>query len=281
MSGDDRLLTVADLAQGQWGMFTSAQAADMGVSAQYLKRLADRFLITRLRHGVYRVAGAPLDPRDPLRAQWLALEPARSAAERIAGADPVGVVSHRSAAHLRELGDMDADTYEFTVTKRRNTRSLDVRFHVEAVERSDWTLVDGLPVTTPTKTIVDLASSRTDGGHLAGVVWDALRTQQVSREPLAEALREFAHLYGAPIGDGDALVEQLIAQASAAQLGPPVPTPDEIGRLQTAARQISSSTQVAAVQDFSASDQARDVQRVLRDPAFTEALRQLRRKGII
>ncbi|GAA3136084.1 hypothetical protein GCM10020255_011120 [Rhodococcus baikonurensis] len=222
MKGDDRLLALADLAQEQWGMFTSAQAAESGVSAQHLKRLADRFILTRIRHGVYRLTGTPIHPADHVRAQWLALDPAPSATKRINSADPRGVASHRTAADLRELGDIDADIAEFTVPRRRNTRSGGVRFHVAALDPTDWSLLDGLPVTTPARTIVDLASCRTDGGHLAGVVWDALRTDQVSRGQLESELRPFAHLYGAPLGDGAGLIAAIIDDVAASDL---MPTP--------------------------------------------------------
>ena len=218
MKGDDRFLALADLAQEQWGMFNSAQAAESSVSAQHLKRLADRFILTRIRHGVYRLTGTPIHPTDHVRAQWLALDPTRSATERIDSADPCGVASHRTAADLRQLGDINADAAEFTVPRRRNTRSDGVRFHVATLDPTHWSLLDGLPVTTTARTLVDLASSRTDGGHLAGVVWDALRTDQISRGHLESELCPIAHLYGAPRGDGAGLIAALIDDIAASGL---------------------------------------------------------------
>ncbi|WP_435590462.1 type IV toxin-antitoxin system AbiEi family antitoxin domain-containing protein [Nocardia sp. bgisy118] len=213
MSREERLLDLADLAGSQWGLFTSMQAGDLGFSAQQLKRLADAELITRLRQGVYRLTGAPEAPQDPIRAEWLALEPKRLAADRLADAVPVGVVSHRSAARLQDLGDIDADFHEFTVPKRRSTRSPDVKFHVRELGHEDWHLVAGLPVTRPLRTTVDLAAARTDGGHLASIVRDAILTEDTTRDELAAALRPYAHYYGMPIGAGDELVRNFIGQA--------------------------------------------------------------------
>ncbi|WP_431956318.1 type IV toxin-antitoxin system AbiEi family antitoxin domain-containing protein [Nocardia lijiangensis] len=213
MSRNERLLDLADLAGSQWGLFTSMQAGDLGFSAQQLKRLADSELITRLRHGVYRLTGAPETPQDPVRAEWLSLEPKRLAADRLADAVPVGVVSHRSAARLQDLGDIDADFHEFTVPKRRSTRSPEVVFHVRELGHDDWHLVAGLPVTRPLRTTVDLAAGRTDGGHLASIVRDAILTEDTTRDELAAALRPYAHYYGMPIGAGDELVRNFIGQA--------------------------------------------------------------------
>lgn len=265
MKGDDRFLALADLAQDQWGMFTSAQAAESGVSAQHLKRLADRFILTRIRHGVYRLTGTPIHPTDHVRAQWLALDPTRSATERIGSADPRGVASHRTAADLRQLGDIDADIAEFTVPRRRNTRSDGVRFHGATLDPTHWSLLDGLPVTTTARTIVDLASSRTDGGHLAGVVWDALRTDQVSRGQLESELRPFAYLYGAPLGDGAGLIAALIDDVAASDLRS-APTDTRASRQEEAAGEVGHGPGVL---------------NILRDPALPAALRALRKQGIV
>src|SRR5689334_12341867 len=105
MGRDDQLLRLAELAESHWGMFTTAQAAVSGVRTEYVKRFADRGLIARMRHGVYRMAGAPEGPDSQIRAEWLALEPDRPVGERLRQAMPVGVVSHRSAADIQSLGD--------------------------------------------------------------------------------------------------------------------------------------------------------------------------------
>ncbi|MEU7631700.1 type IV toxin-antitoxin system AbiEi family antitoxin domain-containing protein [Nocardia sp. NPDC049220] len=213
MAREELLLELADLAGVQWGLFTSAQAVELGFTAQQLKRLADSELITRLRQGVYRLTGTPQSPADPVRAEWLALEPKRLAGERLADEAPVGVVSHRSAARLQELGDIDADIHEFTVPQRRSTRSHDVKFRIRELTRRDWHLVEGLPVTRPLRTVLDLAADGIDGGHLATIVRDAILTGDVTRDELATALRPFAHRYGMPIGAGSALVHNFIGQA--------------------------------------------------------------------
>jgi hypothetical protein len=122
-------------------------------------------------------------------------------------------VSDRSAALLYGYGDLDGDQHEFTVATRRQSRRGDVRFHRRRLERGDWTLRGGLPVTTAAVTIRDLAATNLDGDHLAGVVRDALLDATVDPEQVCDVLRPFAGAYGAPVGDGVELLRRLLATA--------------------------------------------------------------------
>lgn len=202
-------LDLADLAAEQWGLITTAQAESIGSSRKAVGRLAQSGTLERLAHGVYRLSGTPPDPRDDLRAAWLALDPRRTAAERL-GDDHPEAVSHRSAATLHGLGDLDADRHDFTVAERRQTRRVDIRFHRASLSRSDWGLVDGLPCTSVIRTIVDLAAERTDGGHLGTVVRDALTVRQVDTDELARALTPFAVRYGAQESTGESLLARFL-----------------------------------------------------------------------
>jgi predicted transcriptional regulator of viral defense system len=203
---------ITDLASVQWGLFTTAQVRRRGVSAQTVARLTDSGYLERIRHGVYRISGSPPTPRDRLRAAWLALNPALTVQERL-DLPLDAVVSHLSAAELHQLGDVAADQVEFTSAQRRQTRDHDVKFHRGTVDRADWTIVDGLPVTTPQRTIADLAQSHVDGEHLGGVVRDAIATLHVGVDDVAGRLTPFAHSYGAALSDGRGLVADLLRTA--------------------------------------------------------------------
>lgn len=205
-------LELAEVAADQWGLITTAQAGAIGSSAQAIARLAGDGRLERLTHGVYRLTGTPGDPADELRAAWLALDPKRRASDRLRDHVP-DVVSHRSAAWLHELGDLDADRLEFTVVRRRQSRRPDVRLHRARLSRNDWTLVDGLPVTTVVRTITDLAAAHTDGGHLAGVVRDAVTMKPVDVDVVIHALQPYARRYGAPTGDGRAVLARFLDEA--------------------------------------------------------------------
>lgn len=205
-------LTLADVAAEQWGLVTTAQARALGVSAQGVARLTNQGSLERMTHGVYRVSGAPPEPLDELRAAWLTLDPSLRAAERVRDAAPA-VVSHRSAASLHGLGDLDADLHEFTTVGRKQSRRPDIRLHRGHLAAGEWTVADGLPVTTVARTVADLAAVRVDGGHLASVVRDALTVKQVSDQVLSAALAPHAQRYGAPAGDGEALLARFIQES--------------------------------------------------------------------
>ena len=205
-------LTLSDLAAEQWGLVTTAQARALGVSAQGVARLTKQDLLERMTHGVYRVSGAPPNPADELRAAWLTLDPGRRAAERLRDESPA-VVSHQSAAGLHHLGDINADLHEFTTAERKQSRRPDIKLHRGHLAPKEWTVLDGLPVTTVARTIADLAAVRLDGGHLATVVRDALTMKQVSDRVISAALAPYAHRYGAHAGDGDALVTRFLQQS--------------------------------------------------------------------
>jgi hypothetical protein len=220
-----KITVLAGIAAGQWGMITTAQAGAAGVSAQAVARLAHDDQLERLAHGVYRLAGTPPHPHDEVRALWLQLDPRRAASDRIADGE-VALVSHRSAAVLLGLGDIAADIVEFTMAARHQTRRRDVRIHYGLVVAGERTLTDGLPVTTPLRTISDLASSRLDRGHLAGVVRDAVIEHHLPVGEAAAILSQHARAYGVPAGNGTALVELMLQE-----VGLPQSTLDAVAHL--------------------------------------------------
>ena len=206
------IVELADLAAGQWGLFTTAQGRAIGFSTQRIARLARNGTVERIRHGVYRVSGAPSVPNEQLRAAWLVIEPRFTAGERLDGKHPA-VVSHRSAARVHNLGDLDADVMEFTVTRRKQSRLDDVRYRVATLDPGRWTLVDGLPTTTILSTIDDLATDHLDGGHLASIVRDAVTTGRADADAVVTVLRPHAHKYGVALGDGSGLLDRFLSEA--------------------------------------------------------------------
>lgn len=218
---------IATIAAEQWGMVSAAQAAIVGVHARILSKKMARGELERLAHGIYRLVGAPPSPHDDLRAAWIALTPRLTTAERIA-AGPTEVVSHRSAALLHSLGDLDADLLEFTTSQRRQTRRADIRIHRGTVDDHDWTLVDGLPTTTVLRTIHDLARSHTDRGHLASVVRDALLHHGLSVDQVEKLLEPYARSYGISAESHQRLIDVLLNET-----GVPQSTLDVASRIHT------------------------------------------------
>ncbi|MFE6508114.1 type IV toxin-antitoxin system AbiEi family antitoxin domain-containing protein [Nocardioides sp. NPDC057764] len=212
----DYRIAMTEIAECQWGLITARQAIGVGATPNTLTRLTAQGALERVSHGVYRIAGAPPSRLDDLRADWLALDPTRLPADRLWGSrddQSLAVISHRSAAVLHDLGDIAADYHEFTLPVRKQTRRPDVRLHRAPLQSDDWVVVDGLPVTTPLRTINDLAAAHIDGGHLASITRDAVLSLYTDIAPLIRVLAPHAHRYGYPTGDGEALLGRFLQEA--------------------------------------------------------------------
>ncbi|MDN5929989.1 MAG: hypothetical protein L0I24_02785 [Pseudonocardia sp.] len=183
-----------------------------------LSRLTDAGALTRLAHGVYALRGSMGEENLDLAAAWLGLDPGRLAHERLTDLASGAVVSHASAAALHGLGDMAADRHEFTLAARKQSRRSDVRLHRAVIDRGDITRRDGLPVTTPARTIADLLADRHDGGHVAGVLADAVRAHLVDLDDLVVRVAPYAARYGLPRRDGRALLRHLLDLGGVAEL---------------------------------------------------------------
>ncbi|WP_157522291.1 type IV toxin-antitoxin system AbiEi family antitoxin domain-containing protein [Herbidospora cretacea] len=192
------LRAVSGRATDQWGLVTTTQAQLAGLSSVDLARLSEVGLIEGVGRGVYLVGGAPVPEHLEIKLAWLRLDPARPAWERHQPETFGGIVSHGSACALHRLGDIPTSLVEITVPTRRTTRAPGVRLHRAAVDASDVTLVDGLPVTTADRTVADLLTARVDGGHVGGVVADALRLGLTDQDRLAVRIAPFATAYGLP-----------------------------------------------------------------------------------
>lgn len=204
---------LAQLAEDQWGFLTRRQAEAAGVSPATLQRLSGpEGPLERMTHGVYHLAGAPLPDHAPLRAAWLALAPQTLAWER---RPEQGVVSHRSAAAIHELGELPADRHEFILPARRQTRRPDIRIHRGELRRDEWELQQGLPVTTPARTAADLLGDREDPGAVARVIADALERKIDRKENFPAELAPWSGALGLRRGDGDAALAFLLDLAKA------------------------------------------------------------------
>jgi hypothetical protein len=179
-------------------MVTATQARELGVSRVDLNRLVSDGTFERLEPGarVYRLTGSPPEPDlDAIRAAWLQLVPGTPASQRLR--EPDAVVSHRTAATVLGLGDLLPDAYEFYTLTRHRLRRDDVRARIRPLDRSQWTVVRGLPVTTPGQTITDLLDDREDESAIGRITRDALAARILTVADLVDAVRGHAGAYGA------------------------------------------------------------------------------------
>jgi len=200
MSRRTALAAISPVASEQWGMVTAGQARRLGVSRQDLNRLVDdgTLAIADQATRVYRLTGAPEDPDpdlDPLRAAWLQLGGAQSWHERTAA--PGLVISHRSAAHLRGLGDLIPHEHGFYATTRLRPRRHDIKLRVRSqIAPDSWEIWGGLPVHTVPAIIDDLLSDGEDESAVVQVVRDALTLGLLRTEALKAIIEPYAVAYG-------------------------------------------------------------------------------------
>ena len=156
-------------------------------------------------------------------------------AAEVARIAPYAVVSHVSAVVLHGLPVWGVPLERVHVTRARATGARAGRrvvVHSASLTRAQITRVDGIPVTCPARTVVDLA--RTCSFESAVVTIDAaLRRGLVSEATLADALQRAAGWPGVPaarraVDFADGLAESVGESRSRVALlraGLPAPTP--------------------------------------------------------
>lgn len=197
---------------GQWGLVTTRQALPLGVDDVTLYRLKTAGLLETVRHGVHAVTSSVASEARPEQAAWLSLRPEMAAWERPKLDRDGGVISHQSAARLHGLGDLPNTRIEMTVPRRRTMRDPGVWLRKAELTEPEVTVLDGLPVTTPTRTICDLLDRHTDASHIATIIRQAVEAGQVQLNELPTRIAPYARGYGAKAGNGTELLSQLLAQ---------------------------------------------------------------------
>ncbi|MFD7156804.1 hypothetical protein ACFV9C_19540 [Kribbella sp. NPDC059898] len=161
----DAFTRICTLADGQHGMFAIAQLRGE-VTDQVLAQLRDAEIVEPVVDGVLRVRAGATHPHQTLYATWLLAE-ATPAWERSL---TTLVVSHQTAAQLYGAGTASGSRIEFS-GRARNTLPDNVTVFPRSVPEEQCTVVEGLPVTGPARTLADLADGQgfdlSDLGRLA------------------------------------------------------------------------------------------------------------------
>jgi predicted transcriptional regulator of viral defense system len=149
------------LASEQAGYFTRAQAADYDISPSLLSYHTRAGTMQRAYPGVYRFRDFPFTQRKEIVAAWLAV-----------GKDQA-VVSHESALDIWGLTDLIPDAIHLTVprNKRNLPKIAGVAIHVpsnrfKVQEDEIRTVESSLPVTSPQRTLLDVASAGISPEHV-------------------------------------------------------------------------------------------------------------------
>ena len=168
---------VAALAANQHALVTRRQLVGLGSTNRMIDRRIATGLLVPVARGILRIGGAPVTWRQRVLAACLA------------GGSGC-VASHRTAAALHRLDDFGPGDIEVSLPRSRRFRSSGVTVHhVSRLDRVDVAVVDGVPVTTVARTLVDLAGAL-DAGRLEEVLDGALRDGLVHRARIQWRIEE-------------------------------------------------------------------------------------------
>ena len=167
-----------EVAETQHGYFTSADAKRLGYDYPHQHFHVNQGNWIRVDHGIYRLKKFPAANYEDLMRWWL-------------WSRKKGVLSHETAAALYELGDLLPSRIHLTVPANfRKTPIKNIVLHKSNLRETEIEKRDELPVTTPLRTILDLARSHLDDERLTAVTRDAIQKGLVSRQDLFNALAD-------------------------------------------------------------------------------------------
>lgn len=168
------------LATAQYGLVSHRQLTDVPLTRRALNRLVTGRRLVPVRRGVYLVAGAPPLPEQPVLAAVLAV-------------GPLAVASHWTAAALWGLpGAALSSTVHLATVGNGRLRRQGVRWHDTVDLRADdCSEARGVPVTSPARTVCDLAAVAAPE-LLLRMVDDASRHALLTPDELARLVHRLA-----------------------------------------------------------------------------------------
>jgi hypothetical protein len=137
---------IAALAEGQHGVVSRGQLRELGLADEAITKRAARGRLHRVHWGVYAVGHPVLGARG----RWMAA---------VLAAGSRACLSHAAAAALWEMRASAAVIVDVTVPGTGVRRRPGLRIHRARDLTGQTTTHDGIPVTTPARTILDLAAT--------------------------------------------------------------------------------------------------------------------------
>ncbi len=166
-----------DIAESQLGYFTAPQAQSAGVHQVRLVQLHQSGDIERVSRGVYRLMRFPLSPLG----QYMeaALWP------QVRRPDTLAVISHVSALALHELSEVSPAKIHVTLQRDLRVRRAVPRqmvVHFAPLAPGDIQVVEGVPVTTPIRTIRDVHAAHLGPALVRQAIADGRRTGRLTND---------------------------------------------------------------------------------------------------
>ncbi len=174
-------------AQEQGGYFTAKQAKKSGYDYPHLEYHLSTGAFERVEHGLYRLTDVPAAEHDDLirLSLW-----SRNRAD-----EPQAVVSHESALVLHDLSELLPNEIHLTVPSAFRKEPPDgCVLHKAALLSAEVEERIGFRVTTPLRTLLDVAASTISQEQLEKAVTEALERGVVRRSKLIAAVRRSPEL---------------------------------------------------------------------------------------
>jgi len=157
---------VFELGEGQHGNVTGEQLRAIGLTRHAIAHRIRAARLHRVHHDVFAVGRPPHLPVEWWHAAVLAC-------------GPTALLSHRSAAYLWDLAATSQSRVDVTVPGTSRRRQNGIRLHrTRVLADADTAVVDGIPVTSVARTLVDLAGPLSSPALLRAVE-QADRIQQL------------------------------------------------------------------------------------------------------
>ncbi len=173
MTRMDHIAALNELSASE-GVFTTAQAARLGIPRKTLSQAVASGRAERIVHGAYRLSSTMGNLTDELAAIWKLTDPFAFTHERLSSKAMGGIIiGGATAACLLGIGDFHLSPYRIYSPKRINSRIKVASFATRAIDPSDVTIVEGLPVTRPERTLIDLCLDFEDPSLIEGAFRDA------------------------------------------------------------------------------------------------------------
>ena len=173
-----RLLLSKALEQG--GYFTAKQAKEAGYDYSHLDYHVGSGNFERVEHGLYRVRSLPPGEQDDLVRLTFWSRNRRD--------EPQAIVSHESALVVQNLSELLPGKIHLTVPmKFRKEPPAGCILHKATLDPTEIEDHAGFGVTTPLRTLLDVASSGVPQEQLEKAVTEALTRGLVRKSKLIEA----------------------------------------------------------------------------------------------
>lgn len=158
---------IFSLASQQGGYFTAAQALSAGYSYQAQAHHVSAGNWHRVDRGLFRLAEWVPEPNDDL-VRWALWSKGEAA------------ISHETALGVFGIGEFESPRVHLTVPPSFTRRDPAVTLHRAELSADDLESRPGFRLTSPTRSLIDVAASGADEEQLARAISEAVSSGQVT-----------------------------------------------------------------------------------------------------